>query len=51
MVERIIVAVSLSVPGPQRMEDLGRRFDEAGLVDVQLKRGYSGIGAKGKRPN
>lgn len=36
---------------PQRMEDVRRWFERAGLVDVQLKRGYNGINAKGKRPN
>ena len=34
---------------PQRMEDVREWFDHAGLVDVQLKRGYNGINAKGKR--
>ena len=36
---------------PQRMEDVRRWFEEAGLVEVQLTRGYNGINAKGKRPN
>ena len=36
---------------PQRMEDVRRWFKKAGLVDVQLKHGYNGINAKGKRPN
>jgi SAM-dependent methyltransferase len=36
---------------PQRMEDVRRWFEKAGLVDVQLKHGYNGINAKGKRPN
>ena len=36
---------------PQRMEDVQRWFEEAGLVEIQLKRGYNGINAKGKRPN
>jgi SAM-dependent methyltransferase len=36
---------------PQRMEDVGRWFQDAGLVEVELKRGYNGINAKGKRPN
>lgn len=35
---------------PQRMEEVRRWFDESGLVDVQLKRGFNGINAKGKRP-
>lgn len=36
---------------PQKMEDVGRWFHDAGLVEVELKRGYNGINAKGKRPN
>ena len=36
---------------PQRIEDVGRWFQDAGLVEVELKRGYNGINAKGKRPN
>jgi len=35
---------------PQRMEVVQRWFEDAGLVDLQLKRGYNGINAKGKRP-
>ena len=35
---------------PQRMEDVQEWFDSAGLVEVELKRGYNGINAKGKRP-
>ena len=35
---------------PQRMEDVRTWFQDAGLVDVQLKRGYNGINAKGTRP-
>ena len=35
---------------PQQMEDVRRWFQEAGLVEIQLKRGYNGINAKGKRP-
>jgi SAM-dependent methyltransferase len=35
---------------PQRMEDVSRWFGEAELVDVELKRGYNGINAKGQRP-
>jgi SAM-dependent methyltransferase len=34
---------------PQRMEDVRSWFEHAGLVDVELKRGYNGINAKGKR--
>jgi SAM-dependent methyltransferase len=36
---------------PQRIEDVRKWFDDAGLVEVELKRGYNGINAKGKRPN
>jgi SAM-dependent methyltransferase len=36
---------------PQRIEDVFRWFERAGLVDVQIKHGYNGIDAKGKRPN
>jgi SAM-dependent methyltransferase len=36
---------------PQRMEDVQQWFDGAGLVEVEVKRGYNGINAKGKRPN
>jgi SAM-dependent methyltransferase len=36
---------------PQRMEDVQKWFEEAGLVEIQLTRGYNGINAKGKRPN
>ena len=34
---------------PQRMDDVRVWFEEAGLVEIQLKRGYNGINAKGKR--
>jgi hypothetical protein len=33
------------------MEDVRRWFEQAGLVNVQVKRGYNGINAKGMRPN
>ena len=36
---------------PQRMEDVQKWFTDAGLVEVELKRGYNGINAKGKRPS
>jgi SAM-dependent methyltransferase len=36
---------------PQTMDTVQRWFAEAGLVDVELKRGYNGINAKGKRKN
>ena len=35
---------------PQRMEDVRMWFEESGLVEIQLKRGYNGINAKGQRP-
>lgn len=35
---------------PQRMDDVRMWFEEAGLVEIQLKRGYNGINAKGQRP-
>lgn len=34
---------------PQRMEDVKEWFERAGLVEIQLKRGYNGINAKAKR--
>ena len=36
---------------PQSMETVQRWFADAGFTDVQLKRGYNGINAKGKRPS
>lgn len=36
---------------PQSMDAVRRWFDDAGLVDVELKRGDNGIDAKGKRPS
>jgi hypothetical protein len=33
------------------MEEVGRWFEEAGLVEVELKRGHNGINAKGKSPH
>jgi SAM-dependent methyltransferase len=36
---------------PQSMDAVQRWFDDAGLVEVKLKRGDNGIDAKGKRPN
>jgi SAM-dependent methyltransferase len=35
---------------PQTMEDVQEWFDHAGLCEVEVKRGYNGINAKGKRP-
>jgi SAM-dependent methyltransferase len=34
---------------PQRIEDVEKWFETAGLIDVEVKRGYNGINAKGKR--
>jgi SAM-dependent methyltransferase len=36
---------------PQSMDTVQRWFAAAGLIDVELKRGYNGINAKGKRKN
>jgi SAM-dependent methyltransferase len=36
---------------PQRIEDVKKWFDDAAMVGVELKRGYNGINARGKRPN
>jgi hypothetical protein len=36
---------------PQQTEDLGKWFEHAALSDLQLKRGYNGINAKGTRPS
>jgi SAM-dependent methyltransferase len=36
---------------PQSVHAVRRWFDDAGLVEVELKRGDNGIDAKGKRPN
>jgi SAM-dependent methyltransferase len=36
---------------PQTMEEVRRWFYDAGLVSVDVKRGYNGINAKGRRPN
>ena len=35
---------------PQRIEDVQRWFEEAGLVEIETRFGYNGINAKGKRP-
>lgn len=35
---------------PQRIEDVRRWFEEAGLIEIETKFGYNGINAKGKRP-
>src|SRR5260370_41158688 len=49
---KILSALDMLAPvydQPQRMEDVRQWFEHAGLIDVQLKRGYNGINAKGKR--
>lgn len=51
---KILSALNMLSPAfehPQRMEDVRRWFDESELVEVELKRGYNGINAKGKRPS
>jgi len=35
---------------PQKPESVSGWFKEAGLVDVQVKRGFNGINAKGRKP-
>jgi SAM-dependent methyltransferase len=35
---------------PQSMKNVAKWFADAGLVDVELKRGHNGINATGKRP-
>jgi SAM-dependent methyltransferase len=51
---KILSALNMLSPAfehPQRLEDVRRWFDESGLVEVELKRGYNGINGKGRRPN
>jgi SAM-dependent methyltransferase len=36
---------------PQTIDEVRKWFDEAGLDEVEIKRGYNGIDGKGKRPN
>jgi SAM-dependent methyltransferase len=36
---------------PQTIEEVSRWFHDAGMADVQVRRGYNGINAKGRRPN
>lgn len=51
---KILSALNMLSPAfehPQRMEDVQRWFAESGLVEVELKRGYNGINAKGRRAN
>ena len=51
---KILSALDMLSPAydqPQRMDDVRKWFKDGGLVDVELKRGYNGINAKGKRPN
>jgi len=51
---KILSALDMLLPvydQPQQMGDVKNSFDEAGLLEVQLRRGYNGINAKGKRPN
>ncbi|HXZ12686.1 MAG TPA: class I SAM-dependent methyltransferase [Candidatus Sulfotelmatobacter sp.] len=51
---KILSALDMLSPAydqPQRIEGVQRWFEEAGLVEVEIKRGYNGINAKGKRAN
>lgn len=51
---KILSALNMLSPAfehPQRMEDVERWFAKSELVEVELKRGYNGINAKGRRPN
>jgi len=51
---KILSALNMLSPAfehPQRMEDVRRWFAQTDLVEVELKRGYNGINAKGRRPN
>ena len=36
---------------PQTMQDVSHWFDDAGMANVQVRHGYNGINAKGRRPN
>lgn len=36
---------------PQRLEDVRVWLEEAGLTSIEMKRGYNGINAKGRRPH
>ena len=50
---KILSALNMLSPvfeHPQRMKDVQRWFADGGLVEVELKRGYNGINAKGRRP-
>ncbi len=49
---KILSALNMLSPvfeQPQRMEDVRRWFSKNGLIEVELKRGYNGINAKGCR--
>lgn len=51
---KILSALNMLSPAfehPQRMEDVERWFAQSNLVEVELKRGYNGINAKGRRPS
>lgn len=51
---KILSALNMLSPAfehPQRMEDVRRWFADSELVEVELKRGYNGINAKGRRAN
>ena len=43
--------LSPNYDNPQIMEDVKSWFEKAGLVDIQIKLGFNGINAKGRKPN
>jgi SAM-dependent methyltransferase len=50
---KILSALDMYSPAydqPQSMKTVEKWFADAGLIDVELKRGYNGINATGKRP-
>src|SRR5438874_670990 len=50
---KILSALDMLSPAydqPQHMEDVRVWFEEAGFEDFELRRGYNGINAQGKRP-
>jgi len=50
---KILSALDMLSPAydqPQRMEDVRVWLEEAGLTSIEMKRGYNGINAKGRRP-
>ena len=50
---KILSALDMLSPAhdhPQRIEDVRAWFEEAGLEGIQIKLGFNGINAKGKKP-